>query len=69
MNKKLALLRFLTLRRAWFGAAELARELSIKPGSVSPFLTDLQQAELVKQRVGPDGGLQYASRLKFEEPE
>jgi len=68
MNKKLALLRFLAQRWDWFSSADLTRELEFPAGSVSAYLTDLLQADLVKKREGAGGQLQYHSRLKFEEP-
>jgi DNA-binding IclR family transcriptional regulator len=67
MNKKLALLRFMADQRGWYSAADLARQLQFSPGSISPYLTDLQQAGLVEQRPVVDGGLEYHSRVRFEE--
>ncbi|MBS0418016.1 MAG: helix-turn-helix domain-containing protein [Proteobacteria bacterium] len=69
MNKKLAVLHFLTQQRQWYSAADLTRELQISAGSVSPYLIDLQQAGFVAQRNSVHGGFQYHARIKFEEPD
>jgi DNA-binding IclR family transcriptional regulator len=67
VNKKLALLKYMAEHRGWYSAAELTQLLRFSPGSISPYLTDLQQAGFVEQRPGDQGELRYHSRVVFEE--
>jgi Winged helix DNA-binding domain len=67
LNKKLALLRFMARGRGWYSAAELRRELNFPEGSISAYLKDLSQADLIVQKQDEDAKCLYHCILQFED--